>query len=273
MNEIEIEDIEVELVVDSVYRCCGYDFRNYSRASLKRRVKYMLSITDCTYISDLIPKLLYDDKYLNKFLDSMSISVTEMFRDPWVFKTIREKVLPTLKIFPQINIWHAGCSTGEEVYSMAILLKEENLLDRCQIYATDFNNNSLKIAKEGIYPIEKIKEYTHNFYEAGGESSLSDYYHEKYDLIKFDDDLKKNIVFSSHNLVTDTVFGEMNIVICRNVLIYFKQDLQNKVLTLFKDSLSSKGYLILGEKESLKSFEINTKFEEVEANEKIYRLK
>lgn len=273
MNEIEKEDIEVELIIDSIYRCCGYDFRNYSRASMKRRIKYLVSVNGYSHISEMISKILYDDEFLNKFLNAMSISVTEMFRDPWIFKTIREKILPTLRIFPQINIWHAGCSTGEEVYSMAILLKEENLLDRCQIYATDFNNNNLQIAKEGIYPIKKIKEYTHNFYEAGGKNSLSDYYHVKYEFAKFDESLKKNIVFSSHNLVTDKVFGEMNIVICRNVLIYFKQDLQNNVLKLFKDSLSSKGYLILGEKESIKSFDISNRFDEVAHNEKIYRLK
>jgi len=232
----------------------------------------MVTSFDYQYISELLPKILYQADFLNEFLRYMSVSVTEMFRNPWVFRTVRQRVIPALRIFPKINIWHAGCATGEEVYSMAILLQEEGLLDYCQIYATDFNNYSLDIAQQGIYPLENLQQYTKNYLAAGGKHSFSDYYHVKYNSAKFDSSLKKNIVFSHHDLVKNQMFGEMNLVICRNVLIYFKQILQDKVLTLFKDSLSPTGFLLLGDKESIKFSVVNRQFDEFAAEEKIYRL-
>jgi len=273
MTSKNLEELELDLIINSIYKQYGYDFKDYARASFKRRVEYFATANGFKYISELIPKILHDSTFLNLFLNAMSISVTEMFRDPWVFKTIREEVLSTLKIFPQINIWHAGCSTGEEVYSLAIILKEEGLLDYCQIYATDFNNHSLEVAKEGIYDINKLKTYTKNFFETGGKNSLSDYYHVKYGKAKFDGTLQKNITFSTHNLVSDKVFGKMNIILCRNVLIYFKQNLQEKVLTLFRDSLSSKGYLVLGEKESIEFSSVYKSFDKFPKAVKIYRMK
>lgn len=273
MNKHEIEEIEVNGFLDMVYHRYGYNFNDYARASIKRRIQNVATTSGFEYISEMLPKILYDDTFLNVFLKGMSVTVTEMFRDPWVFKTIREKVIPKLRIFPQINIWHAGCATGEEVYSMAILLEEEGLLEQSQIYATDFNNHSLEIAQKGIYPIKNLQKYTQNYLHAGGKNSFSDYYRVKYSCAKFANSLKENIVFTNHNLVNDQAFGEMNLVICRNVLIYFKQSLQDRVLRLFKDSLSPKAFLVLGDKETIRFSQVNEFFEEFARKEKIYRMK
>jgi chemotaxis protein methyltransferase CheR len=201
----------------------------------------------------------------------MSITVTEMFRDPAFYTAIREKLIPALKTFPFVKIWHAGCATGEEVYSMAILLHEENFLDRARIYATDFNKHSLDIAEKGVYPARNMALHAANYRASGGKANFEDYYSAGYDLAKMKDMLKKNITFSYHNLVTDSVFGEMNVVICRNVLIYFDKILQERVFGLFTDSLRHSGFLCLGSKESLNFSSVKKNFETVESKQKIYR--
>jgi len=264
-------DIEVDCLLAAITERYGYDFRNYARASLKRRIQNFLVVSGCKYVSELIPKVLHDKAYFSEFLSNMSVTVTEMFRDPFIFKSIREDILPKLKTYSRINIWHAGCATGEEVYSMAILLEEEGLLDRARIYATDFNAKSLATAKEGIYPAENIQLYTKNYLKAGGKSSFSDYYQANYESAKMKDFLRNKITFASHNLISDQVFAEMNLILCRNVLIYFDKVLQNRVLELFSDSLVPRGFLVLGDKEAIKFSVVKDCFEAVNERQKIYR--
>jgi len=272
-EKIENEEIEIQLLLEAINMKYGYDFRNYSSAHMKRRIFYRMSVEGFLNISEMLHKILYDQEFFNKVLADFSINVTEMFRDPSFYKMFRKEVVPILKTYPFIRIWHAGCSTGEEIYSMAILLKEEGLYDRTQIYATDFNNVVLKKAKDGIYPIENIKDYTYNYQQAGGKTSFSEYYIAKYDSVIFEPSLKKKITFAEHNLVTDGVFGEMHVIICRNVLIYFNKKLQSRVIKLFSDSLSNGCFLCLGSKESIKFSTSVDKFEEFISSEKIYRKK
>lgn len=271
MDKIAIESIEIKLLIEALNQKYGYDFSHYSQASLKRRIHHFLSKTECRRVSELIPRLLYDTNFFKSLIRTLSIPVTEMFRDPFVYRMIRKKVVPYLKTYPFIKIWHAGCASGEEVYSIAILLKEEGLYDRAIIYATDFNDETLERAKSGIYPIDRIKEYTVNYQRAGGRNSLSSYYYSKYDSVIMNKALKKNIVFSSHNLATDSMFGEMHLIICRNVMIYFDKVLQNRVLKLFHESLAAKGFLCLGTKESLKFSEVEQHFKRFGNREKIYQ--
>lgn len=267
-------EIEVELFIQAIYMKYGYDFRNYSKAHISRRIKHRLSITDGIYnVSELTHKSIYDEDYFKSIVQDFSINVTEMFRDPTFYVAMREKVIPLLKTYPFVKIWHAGCSSGEEVYSMAILLKEEGLYDRAQIYATDFNDSILEEAKEGVYHVDRIKDYTKNYHRAGGSEVFSKYYRAKYDFVKFDNDLKRNIVFSNHNLVTDGVFGEMNLIICRNVLIYFNRELQNRVFNLFDESLIRGGILGIGSKESIEFSGVKSSFDVFVAKEKIYKKK
>lgn len=272
-EKLRNEDIEIHLLLEAINMKYGYDFRNYSSAHMKRRILYRMSVSGLPSISEMQHKILYDEEFFNRVLSDFSINVTEMFRDPSFYKAFRKDVIPILKTYPFIRIWHAGCSTGEEIYSMAILLKEEGLYDRTQIYATDFNKGILKKAKEGIYPIENIKEYTYNYQQSGGKSSFSDYYMAKYDSVIFETSLKKKITFAEHNLVTDGVFGEMHVIVCRNVLIYFNKQLQNSVIKLFSDSLSNGCFLCLGSKESIKFSTSSDRFEEFISGEKIYRKK
>lgn len=269
----ENKNIEIQLLLEAIYMKYGYDFRSYARASIKRRILHMLSISGCKNISEMQHQLLQDTNFFNKILLNFSINVSEMFRDPKFYKALRKKVVPVLKTYPFIKIWHAGCSTGEEVYSMAILLKEEDLYERTQIYATDFNEVVLEKAKEGIFPVNQIKEYTSNYQKAGGMESFANYYDAHYEFAKIDKSLKKNIVFADHNLSTDGVFGEMNLIICRNVLIYFNRDLQNHVIKLFRDSLVHFGFICLGAKEDLSFSEYKDDFEAVAAKERIYKKK
>jgi chemotaxis protein methyltransferase CheR len=265
------ETIEIELLVDAIYKKYGYDFRNYSRASLHRRIKNKLRNSGLENLSAMQHRLLYEQPFFESVLLDLTINVTEMFRDPTFYCALRKKVLPVLKTYPFFKIWHAGCSTGEEVYSMAILLKEANLLQNAMIYATDIDEKVLKTAREGIYPLERIKEYTQNYQKACGDASFSDYYTAKYTAAIMDKSLKKNIVFSQHNLVTDGVFGEMNLIICRNVIIYFDKELQNRVLKLFHDSLVRRGILCLGSKETVQFTTLNTAFQEYDGKEKIFK--
>lgn len=267
----ELERIEIELLLEAIFRRHGYDFRHYAKASLRRRISQSMGRADVTCIADLIPLALHDIVFFDSFLKDMSVTVTDMFRDPSFFEAVRTRVVPVLKTYPFIKIWHAGCATGEEVYSLAILLKEEGLYERSKIYATDYNNHSLAVAKEGIYPLKRVQQYSENYIRAGGRGSLSDYYHAKYDAAKISDSLKNNITFANHNLASDGVFGEMQLIVCRNVLIYFDQYLQSRVLSLLHDSLSPRGFLCLGTKESIKYSAVAERFETEVEGQKIYK--
>jgi chemotaxis protein methyltransferase CheR len=260
----------LDQLLDTILFRYGYDFKNYARASLERKVISRMNHSEMTHVSEMIPRVMTDPLFFDLFLRDMSTTVTEMFRDPFVFKKIRE-LCPILKTYPRINIWHAGCATGEEVYSMAILLEEEGLLGQSQIYATDFNNNSLDIAKKGIYPADSIALFTKNYIESGGKSSFADYYQAKYDNAKMKGFLKKHITFANHNLVHDKVFAEMHLILCRNVLIYFNETLQGRVLDLFNESMIHRGLLVLGDKETLEFTSINNQYEVCGKRERIYR--
>ena len=265
--------VDLDLLLEAIVRRCGYDFRQYSRPSLVRRLSSRLASSNLTRLSEMIPLVLHDDRFLAQVVRACSITVTEMFRDPSFYLTLRRKVLPALEALETVKIWHAGCATGEEVYSLAILLKEEGLYDRARIYATDFNADALHAAQEGIYPLMSIRKGTGNYVAAGCRSSLSDYYHAQYGSAKMQDSLKTNIRFSHHNLATDGVFGEMNLILCRNVLIYFGPTLQDRALTLFADSLHPEGFLCLGTKETLDFSSVQADFDAVAILEKIYRHK
>jgi chemotaxis protein methyltransferase CheR len=267
----DTQNIELDLLLQAVHLKYGYDFRNYSKAHLKRRIYQRLKLSGLNTISELQNKVLWDKEFYRIFLQDLSINVTEMFRDPEFYSVFRKKVISDLKTYAHIKVWHAGCASGEEVYSLAIILKEENLLQRTQIYATDINKNVLEIARQGIYSNREMELYARNYCDSGGKGQLSDYYTSKYGSVLFDKSLSKNIVFADHNLVTDGVFAEVNLVFCRNVLIYFDKFLQNKVLKLFSDSLSKRGFLCLGTKESLKFTDYENSFAVIDKKMKIYK--
>ncbi len=271
MDDIETQNLELQLLLQAVYLKYGYDFRNYAKASIKRRILHRLTAEKLPNISAMQHLLLYDEGFFGRLLLDLSINVTEMFRDPNFYLAIRQHVIPQLRELPYLKIWHAGCSTGEEVYSMAIVLKEEGLYDRTQIYATDMNEVVLRQAREGIFAISHLKQYTANYQKAGGQESFSNYYSAHYDHVVMDKSLKKRILFSDHNLATDGVFGEMNLIMCRNVLIYFDRDLQNRVFNLFRESLCDNGFLCLGSKESVRLSTHSGVFADVVKEEKIYQ--
>ena len=273
MDPTEQESLEIELLLKTISRKYGYDFHNYSRESLTRRLLHRVTLSNLNGIADMIPKVLYDEGFFKLLISDLSIPVTEMFRDVTTFQSIREKIIPKLKTYARINVWHAGCSTGEEVYSLAIILKEEGILDKTHLYATDFNKQSLSIAKKGIFSAGSIPEYTQAYLKSGGTGSFSDYYHQAYQSIKMKDDLSKNISFAHHNLVHDSQFAEMHLVLCRNVLIYFNQDLQNDVLNLLQKSLIHRGFLILGNKENLSFTTVREQFDDFDTINRIYRKK
>lgn len=265
------EAVEVDLLLAGIQKRYGYDFTHYSHASLMRRLEKARDQAKLTRFTELLDRLIHDERCFDEFLKHMSITVTDMFRDPLFYKTVREQVVPVLKTFPFVKIWHAGCATGEEVYSMALLLHEEGFLGRACIYATDFNKHSLDIAANGIYPAKNLEAYANNYRDSGGTGNFSDYYSDGYELVKFKDFLKSRITFSYHNLVTDGVFGEMNMICCRNVLIYFDKTLQDMVLAKFSESLRYGGFLCLGNKESLKFTAVKKQFEGVDAKQRIYK--
>lgn len=267
----ELEQIEIELLLDGVHRLYGYDFRNYALPSLKRRIWHHAHAENVRSISALQEKVLHDRACFERFVYSLSIPVTEMFRDPGLFLAFRKKVVPLLRTYPYIRIWHAGCSTGEEVYSMAILLHEEGLYDKARIYATDMNERSLMQAKEGVYDISRMKQYTKNYLEAGGTRAFSEYYSAKYNSVILQPFLRKNIIFAEHNLATDTSFNEFNVILCRNVMIYFNDELRDHVHGLFHESLSRFGILVLGAKESIHFTKYSDSYEALDRVEKIYR--
>ena len=271
VHDNDRRNIEVELLLAGIQKRYGYDFTHYSHASLMRRLQRARAQANVNRYAELLDKLLHDAQSFDEFLKAMSVTVTSMFRDPLFYKALREKIVPVLKTFPFIKIWHAGCATGEEVYSMALMLHEEGFLARTRIYATDFNKHSLDAAEKGVYPVKNIEAYAANYLEAGGINDLSDYYSDSYELVKFKDFLKEHIKFSYHNLVTDGVFGEMNLICCRNVLIYFDKTLQDRVLAKFSESLRHGAFLCLGSKESSNFTIVKPLFTPVDKKQRIYR--
>jgi chemotaxis protein methyltransferase CheR len=266
-----LERIEIELLLEAVHRHYGFDFRGYAYSSLRRRVWKRIQAEGLGTVSALQDRVLHDADVMERLLDDLSVTVTAMFRDPGFYRAFREIVVPILRTYPFIRIWHAGCSTGEEVYSMAILLHEEDLYDRARVYATDMNEAVLRRAREGIFPLDRMQEYTENYIRAGGRRSFSEYYTSGYSGALFDATLKRNVVFAQHNLVTDGSFTEFNVVLCRNVLIYFDKALQTRVHGLFYDSLTMFGILALGSKESLRFSKYDGCYEPLVQSEKIYR--
>ena len=271
MDKTECEDFEIELLLDVIKQTYDYDFRHYSRASLKRRLLHRMKKSKLNRLSEMIPLVLHDKNFFELMLEDLSISVTEMFRDKAVFRIIREEITSKLKTYPRVNVWHVGCSTGEEVYSLAILLKEEGLLDKTRIYATDFNRRFLASAEKGIYSAKKIDDYSQAYLDSGGKTSFSTYYRKAYDSIIMNDELRRNITFAHHNLVKDGSFAEMHLILCRNVLIYFDTHLQNLVLTLLHGSLIRRGFLVLGDKETLSFTTVKSGFEEFSPSNRVYR--
>ncbi|WP_332630338.1 CheR family methyltransferase [Halalkalibacter flavus] len=266
----EIERTEIELLLEGIYQTYGYDFRNYAYSSIKRRIWYRAKIEDVKTISEFQAKVLYQPELMKQLLRDFSINVTEMFRDPSFFKTFRTEIVPVLRNLPYIRIWHAGCSSGEEVYSMAIVLFEEGLLEKTKIYATDMDEEIIEKAKLGKVSLEHMKLYTKNYHQAGGKKEFSEYYSVCDNEVVFHSFLIENIVFAHHNLVTDYSFNEFHMIVCRNVLIYFNKKLTNRVYSLFYDSLSENGYLGLGSKESISMYRSAELYEEVNSAEKIY---
>lgn len=273
MDKEEIENIETDLLVEAIYRRYGHDFRGYSKNHIRRRIKQLLSRRKEGHISGLIPKILHDEAQFECLLREFSVTVTQMFRDPFVFRLLRQAVIPFLRTFPFIRIWVAGCATGEEAYSLAVLLKEEGLYDRATVFATDLNDAALEKAKEGVFPLEVFRSYNQNYLQAGGKCSFSEYYHARYDSAAIAPCLKKNLVFANHNLVTDWVFSEMHMIFCRNVLIYFNQKLQNQVLGLFTESLARGGFLCLGTSEDILFSDVRHLYRSVDDSARIYQFK
>jgi chemotaxis protein methyltransferase CheR len=261
----------MELLLEAIYRHYGYDFRQYAPSSLRRRLKKRMEAEGVTTFSALQARVLHDPVAMSGLLRDMSVNVTAMFRDPTFFRSLRENVIPILRTYPFIRIWHAGCASGEEVYALAILLEEEGLLERSRLYATDMNADALDRARMGIFPLSRMREYTANYQQAGGTRSFSEYYTASYDGALFHPRLRENVLFAQHNLATDTSFSEFNVILCRNVLIYFDRNLKERTLRLFGDSLSSLGFLCLGRRESLRFTKVSDAFDEIDPRERIYR--
>jgi len=267
----DLEEIEIQLLTEGIYRHYGFDFRDYSMPSLRRRIWKRIYAEGLSTISGLVEKVLHDPACMERLLLDLSINTTAMFRDPTFYLAFRQKVVPLLRTYPFVRIWHAGCSTGEEVYSMAILLYEEGLYDRCRIYATDINEAVLQKAKAGIFPIASMQENTSNYIAGGGTGTFSEYYTARYDHAIFRPSLRENVVFAQHNLVTDASFNHFNVIFCRNVLIYFNNALQERVQRLFLNSLEMFGILGLGKKETIRYTSVTDSFDELDADERLYR--
>jgi len=270
-DDIELEGIELDLFVEAMRRRHGYDFSQYAPASLLRRVRQLAERHSDGVISALTQRLLHEPGLLPQLLEGLSVPASDMFRDPSVFRALRERVLPLLASHPQINIWQAGCAHGEEVYSLAILLEEAGLYERSQIFATDLSAHALERAREGIYPLRTAQQWSRNYLASGGSHSLADYCSSRYGLLKLDGRLRRNVTFAQHNLAVDEVFCEAQLVLCRNVLIYFSSPLQQRCLALFRDSLVRGGFLCLGLRERLGSTGAATDFVPVDANLRIYQ--
>lgn len=267
----ELERLEVKLLLEAVYRRYGFDFREYAQASLKRRLWRRLHAEGLATLTQLHDRLLHDPTCMERLLLDLSINVTSMFRDPTFYAAFRGQVAPKLRTYPFTRIWCAGCSTGEEVYSLAILLQEEGLYDRTRIYATDINEQVLESARDGVYPLDKMQQYTQNYISGGGTGEFSEYYVAGYDGARFRRSLTENIVFAQHNLASDRAFNEFNVIVCRNVMIYFDKGLQDRVHKLFYESLDTFGVLALGHKESVTFSPFADSYEILDASERIYR--
>ena len=272
-NKAQTDDIEQRLLLDAIYHQYHYDFRAYAQASLKRRLQSALSHFGCKTLSQLQDRVLHEPSVFTGLLQFLTVQVSDMFRDPSYFLALRREVVPILRTSPSIKVWVAGCSTGEEVYSLAILLHEEGLLDRALIYATDINPQALRAAEQGVFDLERVAAFTSNHAQSGGHGSLSDYYTARYGRVVFDKKLREHMVFSDHSLATDSVFAEVHLVSCRNVLIYFERDLQNRALRLFHDALVHRGFMGLGSRESVRFSAQADGFDDFVLEDRIYRKK
>ena len=266
-------DIEQRLLIDAIYHRYHYDFRGYAPASLKRRLNTALLHFQCKTLSQLQDRVLHEPSVFPALLEYLTVQVSDMFRDPTYFRSLREQVVPLLRTYPSLKIWVAGCSAGEEVHSLAILLHEEGLLERTLIYATDINPHALRAAEAGVFDVARVPAFTENHIRSGARSSLSDYYTARYERVVFDKSLREHMVFSDHSLATDSVFAEVHLVSCRNVLIYFERDLQNRALGLFREALCHRGFLGLGSKESLRFSAQTDAFDDFVLEDRIYRKK
>jgi chemotaxis protein methyltransferase CheR len=266
-----LRDEELDLLLQTLIETSGYDFSNYARSSLKRRVSRLLIVDRFPSFAELFYRVKTDADYLTHFIQEITVNVTEMFRDPHVYKTLREQVLPLLATHPLIRIWHAGCATGEEVYSMAILLLEAGVLHKSLMYATDINPAVIENIKKGVFPLSAMKQYSENYIASGGKKDFSSYYTAAYDSVRFNADLKTKMILATHNLVSDRSFNEFGLILCRNVLIYFDKELQEKVFTLFDASLEKRGFLVLGAKENIRFSTIASKFTPLNKVDKIWR--
>lgn len=265
-----IEDEDIDILLNDLFEIYGYDFTRYSKASLKRRIIRLCALDKIPSYAELRYRVRTDETYFKRFVEEITVNVTEMFRDPSFYKSLREDILPVLGTKPFIRIWHAGCSTGEEVYSMAILLKEANLLRKSLLYATDLNPSVLEKVRKGIFPLNQMKQYSESYIASGGIHDFSMYYTANYGQAKFNMELAEKIIISTHNLVSDSSFNEFDLILCRNVLIYFDKELQDRVLKLFDESLGTLGYLALGTKETLKFSVVQSKFKQLN-REKIWK--
>ena len=266
-----IQDEDLKVLLNDLLELHGYDFTDYSKASLKRRITRLFSIDRFPSFAEFRYRLKHDPIYVRRFIEQVTVPVTEMFRDPGFYQVLRDEVLPVLGTYPFIRIWHAGCATGEEVYSMAIMLKEANLLHKSLLYATDINPEVLERASNGIYHLGLMQQYSENYIAAGGTQEFSSYYTTNDDMAKFDSNLNAKMIFSTHNLVSDRSFNEFQLILCRNVLIYFDRQLQAKVFELFTESLENLGFLALGSKETLRFSPVVSKYKAVNPKEKIWR--
>ena len=269
--ERPLSEKEMEVIINDVVDKYGYDFSEYSKASMMRRINYLFITDRFVSFAEMRYRIKNDEQYLPRFIECITVSVTEMFRDPHFYRALAADVLPVLATYPLIRIWHAGCATGEEVYSMAIMLKEANLLHKSLLYATDISPVALEKAINGIYSLSHMQLYSENYINAGGKHILSDYYHAQYESAKLDASLRARMVFSTHNLAMDSSFNEFQLILCRNVLIYFDHNLQNKVFKLFDNSLERLGFLALGTKESLRFSSISQRYKQGNVKEKIWR--
>jgi chemotaxis protein methyltransferase CheR len=267
----DLEEIEIALLLEAIFRRYGFDFREYAPASLRRRLWRRANAEGLPTLSALQDRVLHDPSCMERLLLDLSINVTAMFRDPGFFVALREKVVPVLRTYPFTRIWVAGCSTGEEVYSLAIVLDEESLLERTRIYATDINEEVVQRARQGVISLDKMQEYTQNYLQGGGTRAFSEYYLASYDGAQIDRRLLENVVFAQHNLVSDRSFNEFHLIVCRNVMIYFDRALQDRVLRLFDDSLAKLGVLGLGHKETIRYSVLADRYEELDGHEKLFR--
>ncbi len=271
MLEQEIEEVEQTLLLEAIFLRYGYDFRNYSQATIRRRIRQFVAKNGLETIGELLPRVIREPSFFQALLFEFSVTVTEMFRDPSFYRSLRKEVIPLLRTYPFIKVWLAGCATGEEAYSIAILLQEEGMLEKATIFATDINGNALVRAQKGIYPLKQVRGYTENYQGTKPLCSFGRYYYADQKHIIMDRVLKNKITFAHHNLVSDQVFGEMHLILCRNVMIYFNNKLQERVLKLFDQSLIRGGFLCLGNRESLRSFRLSEQYGRLDAGNRIYR--